>query len=121
MEEIQKTVNGNFDCSYNQLESLKGCPEIVYGDFVCSGNKLTSLKGNLKEVKGIFYCNNNEIKNIREQIIKYGIKAEIYLTDVGKINFSEIKIEQRKFLQSPSFTEGWFFSKKSRNFNTIKW
>ncbi|MBR1825746.1 MAG: hypothetical protein IJ770_04075, partial [Alphaproteobacteria bacterium] len=38
-------VKGYFNCSGNQLTSLKGAPQKVGGNFNCSYNQLTSLKG----------------------------------------------------------------------------
>jgi len=47
-------VIGNFDCSHNQLTSLKGAPQIVY-DFHCSSNLLINLKGSPQEIGGSFF------------------------------------------------------------------
>jgi len=52
---------GYFDCSNNQLTSLKGAPREVNGNFSCSHNKLTSLEGAPREVKRGFYCYKNQI------------------------------------------------------------
>ena len=57
-------INGCFDCSDNQLESLEGCPEIIYGNFNCSHNQLESLKSCPKQIKGIFYCSHNQLKTL---------------------------------------------------------
>ncbi len=38
-------VDGNFNCSFNTLTSLKGAPREVVGEFLCHSNKLTTLKG----------------------------------------------------------------------------
>jgi len=38
-----KEVDGNFNCSGNQLTSLKYCPGTVGGYFSCHSNQLTSL------------------------------------------------------------------------------
>ena len=47
---------GNFNCSFNNLTSLEGAPEIVGGNFDCAFNKkLKSLEGCPKEVGGDFY------------------------------------------------------------------
>jgi len=54
-------VSGNFDCSYNYLESLVGGPKEVSGHFVCSDNKLTLLEGAPKVVGGKFDCNSNHL------------------------------------------------------------
>ena len=54
------SVNGYFDCSNNQLTSLKGCPEEVRGGgFYCRDNQLTSLIGCPEEVGGEFICTDN--------------------------------------------------------------
>ena len=52
-------VTGDFNCSYNNLTSLKGAPQTVGGDFKCSDNQLTSLRGAPQKVGGDFYCYNN--------------------------------------------------------------
>ena len=63
-------VSGYFDCSNNQLISLKGCPTSVGGGFVCSRNQLTSLKGCPTSVGGVFYCWNNPGKFTEEDVLK---------------------------------------------------
>ena len=57
------TVTGDFDCDWNKLTTLEGCPNRVGGDFECSDNNLTSLVGCPKSVGGSFYF---ECNNIRE-------------------------------------------------------
>jgi len=57
-----KEVGGYFNCGYNQLTSLKGCPETVGGHFSCSNNQLTSLKY-CPETVGDFFCSNNHLTN----------------------------------------------------------
>lgn len=37
-------VSGSFNCSYNFLTTLKGCPKIIGGDFNCGRNDLTNLE-----------------------------------------------------------------------------
>lgn len=56
-----KNVFGFFDCSYQKLISLKGCPEYVAKDFDCGYNQLTSLQYCPKIVGGTFYANNNQL------------------------------------------------------------
>ena len=58
-----KEVDGYFNCSYNQLISLKGCPETVGGDFYCNNNQLTSLKYCPETVGGGFSCYDNQLTN----------------------------------------------------------
>ncbi len=38
-------VNGDFDCSHNEIDSLKNSPSAVWGDYDCSFNKLKNLEG----------------------------------------------------------------------------
>ena len=84
-------VEGEFDCSYNFLTSLKGCPkyvgykfacsynelttleyspEIVEDSFVCANNDLTTLVGGPKEVGGFFCYNNKNLTSLKGNPIK---------------------------------------------------
>ena len=56
-----RKVNGNVDCSNNNLTSLEGYPQEVGGHFDCSVNKLTSLEGSPTEVGGNFNCEHNQL------------------------------------------------------------
>ncbi len=46
LEGSPEKINGNFDCSNNDLKTLKHSPKIVYGSFFCNHNNLTSLENN---------------------------------------------------------------------------
>lgn len=58
------TVEGIFDCSENELTSLKNSPHTIIGDFKCSKNNLTNLKYSPKVINGSFYCNQNKLKSL---------------------------------------------------------
>ena len=60
-------VVGNFDCSSNQLTSLKNSPKVVTRDFICDDNKeLKSLVGGPEEVGGYQYiCDNTGISSLK--------------------------------------------------------
>ena len=62
-----KEVKGTFNCGHNKLTSLEGAPSIVDGHFVCRDNyELTSLEGVhkiIKEIKGVFYAHHTKIKS----------------------------------------------------------
>jgi hypothetical protein len=60
---IFESINGYFDISENNLESLLGCPETVQKDFNCSHNKLKTLFGGPKSV-GDFDCSHNNIEKL---------------------------------------------------------
>ena len=57
-------VEGNFDCSRNDLQSLEGAPKKVRGSFYCSQNRLTTLKGSPYTVGEDFYCYSNLIVSL---------------------------------------------------------
>lgn len=57
-------IKGDFNCSYNALKSLKGCPNKVFDSFDCKGNELKTLKGGPKEVFGFYNCSENELVSL---------------------------------------------------------
>lgn len=67
-----RKVEGIFDCSSNQLVSLKGCPKIVTDDFDCSDNLLQDLKDGPHKIGRDFLCNNNLLPSLRHAPIEVG-------------------------------------------------
>jgi len=57
-------VTGYFNCGYNNLISLEGCPQSVSGTFNCSYNKLTTLKDCPQSVSGTFNCSYNKLTSL---------------------------------------------------------
>jgi len=58
-------VNGDFDCSGNDLTSLEGAPRKV-DNFNCSGNLLTSLEGGPDIVcRGGYKCSKNNLTSLK--------------------------------------------------------
>ena len=55
-------VTGYFNCAFNNLTSLDGCPLRVGRFFDCAFNNLTSLEGCPKYIGGHFYCGWNNIR-----------------------------------------------------------
>jgi len=53
-------VNGHFSVGMNRLKSLKGCP-VSCGSFNCTSNQLKTLKFGPKKVDGSFSCSNNQL------------------------------------------------------------
>jgi hypothetical protein len=94
-------VTGHFDCGWNKLISLEGCPKEVGkecgfahnkltsligapikvgGWFGCSNNQLTSLTGAPQTVGRDFYCYNNKKKFSEDDVNKVcKVKGEIYV------------------------------------------
>jgi hypothetical protein len=67
---IQFNKAQRFDCSHNELTSLRGCPKIVVQDFICSHNEFVSLEGCPKFVGGDFMCNYNKTKQFTANDIR---------------------------------------------------
>ena len=59
-----RVVNGRFDCSRNELTSLRGCPREVKGSFCCNDNQLTSLEGAPLVVGICFDCSSNKLTSL---------------------------------------------------------
>jgi hypothetical protein len=100
-------VTGDFNCSGNQLTSLKGSPRWVGGYFYCDFNDLTSLEfspdyvgdsfgcvdndltdlvGSPKEVGGYFYCASNQnLVNLKGYSEKIGKELVCHYTPLGSI------------------------------------
>ena len=57
-------VGGSFYSRFNNLTTLEGCPEKVDGDFYIDNSKLTNLKGCTKYIGGEFDCSDNELTSL---------------------------------------------------------
>ena len=57
-------VSGSFDCSINNIVSLKGAPRQVKGSFICKDNELVSLKGAPLKVGKDFDCMSNKLVSL---------------------------------------------------------
>ncbi len=126
-------VFGNFDCSDNELTTLKGCPKFVDGDFycylnqlselrygpkivcgnyICSGNKLKSLLGSPKEVNGDFVCSNNLLTSLKYTpdivqgnfICNYNnIRSTLFLPKIVEKSFLHDIPVDNKYVQNFSY------------------
>lgn len=74
---IIKKVGGDFNCSYNKLNTLQGSPQEIGGDFYCGNNQLTTLQGVPQKINGDFICNNNQIKDC-SCLYKIKVDGNIY-------------------------------------------
>ena len=84
-------VKGTFDCSTNQLTTLKGCPKEITGSFFCEENKLTkldNLPNKIGEHKGIFTDN---IHNIGENMTN-DVRVSYNTDDTYKMLLRSIRI-----------------------------
>ncbi len=83
LDNMPVSVGKEFDCSYNQLMTLKGCPKEV-GDMDCSTNKLVSLEG-LPKIKEDLYCNDNKLISLK------GAPKELRRLDASDNNISSLE------------------------------
>jgi hypothetical protein len=65
LEGCPQTLEKSFFCNNNKLESLEGCPQIVNDDFDCSDNYLITLKGCPQIVGYDFHCYDNELVSLK--------------------------------------------------------
>ena len=98
-------VSGNFDCDYNRLTSLKGCPRWVGGYFDCNNNKLTSLEFSPDYVGGYFSCSSN---NLTDNYCETEIGGNFYTTlkqdGLTEVNYNEWrKLYKRKQILNDIF------------------
>jgi len=73
-------VSGNFNCSINDLISLKGCPKYIDGNFYCYCNQLTTFEYFPISIgqDGDFVFSNNPVFCFRNYIENQFDKIEIF-------------------------------------------
>jgi hypothetical protein len=64
-------VNGYFNCSHNNLTTLKNCPIYVGDWFDCSYNQLTSLDGCSEYIRLEFFCSRNPLTSLYGYNLQY--------------------------------------------------
>jgi len=90
-------VSGTFDCSENNLTSLKGCPKCVGGNFSCGNNNLTDLKGSPKVIDGSFYCSGNYLKSyVSDSIVGKTFYCQLIDDDFIVANYNEWNLNQKR-------------------------
>ena len=85
-------VNGDFNCSKNNLTSLEGCPTKVGGIFSCLDNNLTSLKGCPTKVGGTFACFNNNLTSLERCPTKVGGYFNCYNNKLTSLEHCPTKV-----------------------------
>ena len=60
-----REVTGHFFCEYNKLQTLEYAPLIVGADFMCHHNNLITLEGAPNEVEHNFKCSNNKLTSLK--------------------------------------------------------
>jgi hypothetical protein len=85
LEGCPKEISGSFYCSFNQLTSLEGCPEKINGHFHCSWNNLTSFEHCPKKIYGNFSCSNNKITSFEHLPLLMGGEFTCYNNPIYNI------------------------------------
>jgi len=98
-------VNGNFDCSNNNLETLEGSPKYVKNmfncaynkltnlhfaskkseSFVCNRNMITSLEGCPESVEKLFYCQENNLTTLKGGPESVGMEFSCWNNDLSSL------------------------------------
>jgi len=94
-------INGSFDCSYNELESLENCPEIVVMDFFCNNNKLISLKHGPNKVYRHYHCSHNKLKTLEF--------CPVHIGETFYCNFNLIETLEHVPINVLQKIEGWHY------------
>lgn len=98
-------VSGSFDCSYNFLTTLKGCPESVGGDFNCHRNDINEIDYYPNTIGGDVNLLLNKIKEFNYPFNKVNgtiyIDVSVYVSNTEGINCDRL------------------FYKKIENYNNI--
>ena len=83
----QLKVNDDFDISYNNLTSLKGCPFLVRFEFNCNNNKLKNLEGGPKIIEwgSAYYASHNEITSLKGFPLEFSTRTFKVFLDDNKI------------------------------------
>ena len=85
------TVKGGFDCYYNNLTSLRGCPRVVKKSFYCHDNNLVSLEGSPEEVEFSFLCQSNNLRDLKGAPKKVG---RDFYCDSNSTQFTEDDVKK---------------------------
>lgn len=60
-----RNIEGDFDCSYNNLKNLVNSPDTISGLFDCSLNSIYTLIGGPRVVMGGYYCSDNKLTDLQ--------------------------------------------------------
>ena len=101
LKDAPQEVGGTFACSGNKLASLKDAPQEVGTDFNCSSNELTSLEGAPKKVGGSFHCYDNPVSESVLKSLYKKMQSGMNWPDAVASQWRYIRYENDKILLSP--------------------
>lgn len=71
-------INGDFDCGYNLLSTLKGVPKNISGNFICCNNNLFDMEYSPEVVGGSCDYSNNNITSLLNSPKNIGTYLNVY-------------------------------------------
>jgi hypothetical protein len=89
-------VNGYFNCGYNNLTTLDGCPKWVGGWFSCKDNELTNLEFSPEYVGSYFICTENRLTSLSGSTKKINSSFDCGYNRLTSLEYS------------PRWVDGWF-------------
>ena len=98
MDFAPESINGSFNCSNNELVTLKGGIYQIIGSLNCSNNNLETLESNISYIQYNLQCSNNKLKTLYG-IPRIGGKV-ILFGNPGKYLDYEMKIRKKNPLLS---------------------
>jgi hypothetical protein len=98
-------VTGYFNCGYNNLTSLKGCPRWIGDNFDCGNNRLASLEFSPDYVGGHFWCKWNRLTdNLCDTEIMGNFYTSLEQEGLTEVNYNEWrKMYKRKQILNQIF------------------
>lgn len=113
-------IEGGFDCSNNQLTSMKGCPIEVNGYFNCENNQISSLEYAPKHVTGDFMIEGNLLICSPLDFLNLQIDSGLWFGPVEHPLFSNFEHygNDRFFIPFNDFTKSLLSIKNAQNLST---
>jgi hypothetical protein len=113
------TVTGDFNCSDNNLTSLKGSPIKVGANFFCTENKLRNLIDGPEDVGKSYFCFGNKLLSLKGSPKRVG---EDFVVDLEYVNTLEWVpgIIEGSLLLCDSFQDSMFYEEEIRKAFNIK-
>jgi len=83
-----------FICDNNCLETLIGCPQIIFSSFSCEKNNLTSLQGGPPEVER-YFCGFNRLTTLKGIAKRIGSRFDAQFNDLSSLDYLPQEVNTR--------------------------
>jgi len=98
-------INGDFNCSRNNLTSLKGGPTYVLMSFNCGLNKLKDLHYAPSFIGSHFSCAYNQLTSLDDAPINVGANTWLTYNYLNYETIENYKRKKEKLSQAPTYSE----------------